>query len=309
MMRTLLTLAALAATLVSCGGQQPAQQQTDQPQAEEPKASEPKLVKAWETPAELMIPESVLHHPENNILYVSNINNTTGSQNPPLEKDGDGFISKVNLDGTIETLKWAEGGLHAPKGMGIANGMLYVTDIDRVAEIDLNSGEVKRFFDLPGAKFLNDISIADDGIVYVSDYQDSKVYKLDPMADAPELVLFIDGLDTPNGLFVMGDKLLIGLNGSIMAASLADGTLMEAPLVSKTGGVDGLEQASADGTLVFSNWSGHLYVGKEGGEAIELLATEADETQSADIGYNMAEKIVYVPTFFKNTVAAYRLEM
>jgi hypothetical protein len=39
-----------------------------------------------------------------------------------------------------------------------------------------------------------------------------------------------------------------------------------------------------------------------------LLKTSDQEINSADIGFNLAEKVVYVPTFFDNRVVAYRLE-
>jgi hypothetical protein len=39
-----------------------------------------------------------------------------------------------------------------------------------------------------------------------------------------------------------------------------------------------------------------------------MLDTKGAESNTADIGYNAAEKIVYVPTFYKNKVAAYRLD-
>jgi hypothetical protein len=37
------------------------------------------------------------------------------------------------------------------------------------------------------------------------------------------------------------------------------------------------------------------------------LDTKAAQSNTADIGYNAAEKVVYVPTFYKNKVAAYKL--
>ena len=51
-----------------------------------------KLIKEWETEKVLQIPESVLYHESENILYVSNINGR------PTQKNGQGFISKVSLD-------------------------------------------------------------------------------------------------------------------------------------------------------------------------------------------------------------------
>ena len=55
--------------------------------------------KLWETPAQLKTPESVPYEPNENVLFVSNIDGK------PDEKDGQGFISKVSpINGTISEL-------------------------------------------------------------------------------------------------------------------------------------------------------------------------------------------------------------
>src|SRR6187431_1344942 len=72
----------------------------------------PGLERAWETDATLTTAESVLYDKANDVLYVSCINGV-----PPDKKDGDGFISRVALDGKIKDLKWVTG-LNGPKGMG-----------------------------------------------------------------------------------------------------------------------------------------------------------------------------------------------
>ena len=62
--------------------------------------ADPVLTKLWESKADFKLPESVVFDKENNILYVSNM------QDDPFSKDGNGFISKVDLDGKIVKLKW-----------------------------------------------------------------------------------------------------------------------------------------------------------------------------------------------------------
>ncbi|MNY83253.1 hypothetical protein D3C86_2258940 [compost metagenome] len=51
-----------------------------------------------------------------------------------------------------------------------------------------------------------------------------------------------------------------------------------------------------------------IYYVKADGTTEKLLDTSADKTNSADIGYDPAKKIVYVPTFMKNNVVAYQLK-
>jgi hypothetical protein len=44
------------------------------------------------------------------------------------------------------------------------------------------------------------------------------------------------------------------------------------------------------------------------GQKSKLLDTKAESINAADIGYDKKNKIVYVPTFWKNNVVAYKLK-
>lgn len=122
----------------------------------------PKLQKVWETPEGLNIPESACYNPTDNIIYISNV-----VGNPDL-KDGIGYISKINTKGEFITKQWVTG-LNAPKGIGITNGKLYVTDIDEVVEIDLKSGKILKKYKSSVAKSFNDIDTDKQGKVYVTE--------------------------------------------------------------------------------------------------------------------------------------------
>src|SRR5687768_2744216 len=82
----------------------------------------------------LSYPESVTS--DGKFLYVTNVGKTF----EPTAKDGDGFISKVSLDGKTITRFITDAKLNAPKGIGIVRGVLYVTDIDRIVGIQLHTG-------------------------------------------------------------------------------------------------------------------------------------------------------------------------
>ena len=56
-------------------------------------------------------------------------------------KDGDGWISKLTLDGKMAKNKWVTG-LNAPKGLRSHDGTLWISDIDRVVAVDIESGKV-----------------------------------------------------------------------------------------------------------------------------------------------------------------------
>ncbi|TNF40872.1 MAG: gluconolaconase, partial [Bacteroidetes bacterium] len=102
-----------------------------------------KIELIWESDTLLRTPESVLIDRERNILYVSNVNLN------PWEKDGNGFISKLDMDGKITELKWIEG-LHGPKGMGISGSSLFIADIDALVEANIETGEIVNKIALEG---------------------------------------------------------------------------------------------------------------------------------------------------------------
>jgi hypothetical protein len=91
-----------------------------------------KIEKVWETPAQFKTPESVIYEPNEDVLFVSNIDGA------PDRKDKQGAISKVSpLNGSIIELNWVTG-LDAPKGMAITNNtnntLLYVSDITETVQ-------------------------------------------------------------------------------------------------------------------------------------------------------------------------------
>ena len=73
------------------------------------------------------------------------------------------------------------------------------------------------------------------------------------------------------------------------------------------GGTDGIEQVD-ENTFLVSCWSGSIWLVKLTGEKTLLLDTQKEKINSADIGYDKKNKIVYVPTFWKNNVVAYQLK-
>ncbi len=258
-------------------------------------AQEHQLVKLWETDSVFKVPESVLYDESGKVMYVANIE---GDQ--PWEKDGKGFISRLSPAGKILDLQWVSG-LNAPKGMGIYKNRLYVADLTEIVIIDIKEGKVVEKVPVEGAQGLNDISISSDGTVYVSDSRAKKIltYK------NGKLETYLQNLNGPNGVLATGNQFLIVDNGGLFKVGadksltlLADG--ME-------GGTDGIEHVKGDDYLV-SCWGGAIWYisGKDNKQL--LLDTRELKINSADIGYDAKNRIVYVPTFWKNSVVAYSLK-
>ncbi|MBK6963102.1 MAG: hypothetical protein IPH20_03985 [Bacteroidales bacterium] len=255
-----------------------------------------RLTKQWEITEGLKTTESVLFDPAGKVLYVANINDN------PWQKDGNGYISKITPDGKMISAKWATG-LSAPKGMGIANGKLYVTNIDEVAEIDLASGSVLKRFTNSRAVNLNDIAVTPEGRVFVSDSKGDCIFEvtgglLEVLSDSPEV-------KSSNGLYVKNGLLLCGQQNRVAALNLK--TMEVNTYIENTGGIDGIE-AVGNKTYLISDWSGHVNMVEPGKEKMLLLDTTPVKINAADIGYDKSEGILYVPTFFNNAVVAYKLD-
>lgn len=251
-----------------------------------------KLTLKWSTEKVFEVPESVYYDDERDILYIANV------KGKPTDKDGNGYISKIKTNGEVIDLKWVTG-INAPKGMGVYEGKLYVTDIDRLVEIDIPSGEIVAEYPAEKAQFLNDIAVDEKGKVYVSDMMDTKVYRLSK--GRFEVWLNDEILTSPNGLWVGDGNLYIGAK-KIVKAGLRNGK-MEI-IAENTGGIDGLE-GTAEGGFLFSDWSGNMHYLTPGGEIEHIFDSSGMNINAADIEYIPSKGLILVPTFFDNRVMGY----
>ena len=278
-------IAAGALALLGCGGSQ------NGDTAETTAA--PQLTQVWKTDTAFTGSESTLYDPSADVIYVSNGNTNAG------EKDNDGFISVINTDGTIRELRWLEGNLHAPKGMAILDGKLYVTDIDEVKIIDIASATIEKTIPVEGAVFLNDVA-TDGQQVYFSDTRAGNIYAL--TAGGSYTIISENG--GVNGL-ECHDGHLYALDGEGLKKFSKDGNYTEEVINTEVTGGDGLVILN-DSTFVASKWHGEIFFIR-GNETTVLVDTQAEESNTADIGFVPSQNLVIVPTFLKNEVAAYKL--
>lgn len=253
--------------------------------------TEPSLELVWETDTTLITNESVLYYPAGEQLFVSNINGQ------PLDQDENGYLSIIKPDGTIEVQEWITG-LDAPKGMAEANGMLYVTNIDELVEINIAEGVITNRYPVEGAVFLNDVALG-GGKVYFSDMNTGKLHAL---ADG-EVTTVAEGLEGLNGLAYQAEEgNLYMLNNTGLQRMTADGEI--STVNDEVTGGDGLILLDDD-VFLASRWQGEIWLIRDG--VATMLLDSKDEMQTADIGYLAEENLVLVPRFFSNKVSAYRL--
>jgi hypothetical protein len=253
-------------------------------------------------------PESTYYDPETNLIFVSNV---VGDEST---KDGQGWISKISVDGQLIEAKWVEG-LNAPHGMRTYQGTLWVADIGELVEIDLESGDILSKIPIPGSAFLNDVAIADDGRIFVSDTLTNNIY----LVSEDEVTVFASGeqLESPNGLLIKENKLFVTGWGNIIDPTTFEtnvlGNVFEIDLNSKQkriitqfplGNLDGIEQ-DLDGNFLVSDYTGGklFVVNQNNGEVDELIS---DLDGSADIGFIPDDNLILVPSLSQSTVTAYQ---
>ncbi|WP_298533466.1 hypothetical protein [uncultured Algibacter sp.] len=263
---------------------------------EEKTVFRPSLELLWKTDTLLTTCESVLYNPDEDIIYVSNVNNS------PWEKDGNGFISTINTKGEITNLKWMED-LSGPKGMGILSGKLYVNDIDRVVEIDIEKQKVTQEFLVEGKPQLNDITVG-NGVVYTSGSGSNTIYKI-VGNEINEVAK--DTLGRLNGLLHQKEGIYYATSASHNFGLYNEDNKVFKTLVTGIGHGDGIVRLD-NGDFIVSSWQGHIfYINSENWTKTLLLDTSSDSINAADIDYIPVIKTLLVPTFFDNRVVAYKV--
>lgn len=261
----------------------------------------------WEVASGIQTPESICYDPTAGLVYVSNI----GAGGPTL-KDGDGFISICDLDGKLVNLKWITG-LDAPKGMRVRQGTLWVSDIDRLVEIEIARGKIRTSVPVPNATFLNDVACGADGTVFVSDTMNSRILS----CRDGQVSVFAEGddLECPNGLLVIGDRLIVAAWGCDPAADFTTkvpGRLLSLDLKTKalqpisarsTGNLDGIASDGSGGYFATDWMAGKiLHIAKDGTVKLATQLTKG----TADLAYVPQKKLLIVPRMLENKVTALR---
>jgi hypothetical protein len=262
----------------------------------------------------LRAPESVLHDPQQDVYFISNINGAMTTV------DGNGFLSRVDAKTFAITPKWVESGkggahLDAPKGMAIAGDALYVADITTIRKFDRRTGAPLGDIAIPGATFLNDLT-TDGRSVYASDtgvalgpgttFIDTgsdAIWKITD--DKPEkLAATRAELQHPNGLDWINGKLRAVTFGPNELYEISGGkkkTIARLP----EGLLDGLVDLP-DGSVLISSWQGEgVYRGTAGGDFYPILA---GTDSPADLGYDSARHRLLVPHPGLNQVTVHRVQ-
>jgi hypothetical protein len=254
-------------------------------------------------------PESAKYDAELDVWYVSNINGT------PVAKDGNGYISRLKGDGTVDSLKWIVSGvngvkLDAPKGLALQGDTLWVADITSVRGFNRRTGAPVASIDVKGSKFLNDIAVGPDGL-YVTDTGlegsakgiehtgPDRIYRIAHNRSV-SVAIQSDSLAGPNGIAWDGARsrfIVVPFAGNVIRA-WSPGAKTTVPLGLTKGQLDGVELLGENRLLVTSWADSSLFVFENG-----TATPVANGLPSpADIGVDTKRNRVAIPLLLENRV-------
>ncbi len=238
-------------------------------------------------------PESVVHDVVADWYLVSNV----GAGNPAA-LDHNGSISKVSPDGVMIDAAWIQDGvdgavLNGPKGLALTKDALYVADIDTLRIFDRFTGAPRRNIAIANPfstpLFLNDVVVAGDETVYLTDNRNSAIFAVDrkrrasllvsgPQLGGPNGILFDRGSLSWVTFFGHEIKRLTSSGHLVTEATLPAEDVSSLPLPPGALFLDGY--ARYEGDLLVSSWvSGKVYrIPRSGSE----LATVAEFVAAVD---------------------------
>jgi len=175
------------------------------------------------TVTELQSPYSFVSNSSGNEYFISSVNGD------PDAADNNGFITKLDANGKVSSLKFIQGGkgnvtLHAPKGMAIVDHTLYVADLDRVRGFDSQTGAATVAIAIPHTSepvSLSDVAADGKGLLYSSDQKANRIYRIDLATKHVSVLISDPALAGPAGIAVHPKS------GHIIAVSWDKGKISE----------------------------------------------------------------------------------
>lgn len=244
--------------------------------------------------------QNLLNNPESVVF-------DQGSSTYIVSNWGDGSIVRYYQDGTQEYYNTDFQGVYQIAGLYIHGDTLLAASGNGtgagLSMFDLASGGLLNHIALPGVGLPNDIAVDSNGVIYVTDYWDSKLYRVEN--HEPSVVMSA-GLNYPNGMLYDSELhrlLIINVNQPrvpVRQLNLADTTLSLLGYTDLPGG-DGIVM-DPERYLYISEWTNDA-VHKfdiDFQEDSEVFSSGHDDP--ADIYFDSINNLIAVPNFSSNTV-------
>ncbi|MFQ4142425.1 hypothetical protein [Chlorogloeopsis sp. ULAP02] len=263
-------------------------------------------------------PESITIDSTGQRIFVSNI----GANMEPSSKDGDGFISEITANGKLVHKSFTpKGALNAPKGLAVADNILYVADIDRIVGFDLESGKQVSELDLSSRiSFINDLLALNEQTLLASASDTGKIYQVS-LADNQVSVLHgcvpgANGItyDTKtNTIYAVGLGKNFNGKGGIYELELSISQSKFERIDVPTGFFDGIAYLD-EKYLIYSNWvgiqkptQGAIYIYNINTKKLDKLKLPIKVHGPADFYYQATTNLLWLPLTLDNRVAILKL--
>ncbi len=178
----------------------------------------------------------------------------------------------------------------------------------------LNTGEIIKRHTLEGIKFLNDVAIAKDGTVYVSDTFNSSIYALKTDGTFSEW-LNSEALEHPNGLLKVENDMYVSAWGNMVGPDgnkKQSGNFLKVNMETKEiakvskdtlGNLDGVQIYDKDNFIISSWRTGKIMKINTNGEVEDVLTVGMSV---GDILYIPEKKLLALPMNRQSQLLIYR---
>jgi sugar lactone lactonase YvrE len=181
---------------------------------------------------------------------------------------------------------------------------VFVVEREGVAVFDADTAELATRYPCHTDGFLNDLAIAPEGTLYVSDSLKNRLYRIEDgtcqewMSGWP--------LVAPNGVLVDGDTLLVGnmQAGNLLFVDRKTRDIRSV-IELEPGGVDGLAHDGHGGYLV-SHYQGRILQVQTSGQVEVLVDSRPAGRFCADFEYVVEKGLFVVPDLRGNGLYAYQ---
>lgn len=238
-------------------------------------------------------PESVSYDPVGERFLISNM--------------GSGSIVAMDNDGRLS--EYMPRTFQNPKGIFLRNGKLYVTEPSQIQVVDVAQATIIDSYVIQGAVGLNDISITEHGLLYITDTIENCVFVYDPATKTQEKIIS-PLLDKPNGIVYDRPRWqMFVVNNSTHSPILSiDVRSKEVSIFMDTiySQLDGIAIDDL-GRIYFSSWSENMII-EIPQEQNRFITDLKDYEGAADIYYHLPTNELIVPMLKQNRIERISLD-
>ena len=238
-------------------------------------------------------PESIVYDPIGDRFLISNV--------------GSGSI--VALDSKGKYMDYMPKALNSPKGMALRDDMLFVCEPNRIAAIDVSEAKIVSYYDIEGARALNDIALDEYGVIYATDTEMNCVWIYNPKDGSTEKVMS-QLFNKPNGIYYDRPRWQMFVvnfaeRSPVMSLDVRD-KKVSIFMDSVYSQLDGIAVDDL-GRIFISSWAEQMII-EIPQEQNRFLVRKTGLKSPANLYYHLPTNELLVPLFNKNKIERIQLD-